>query len=108
MRGRATPLALAPYPTAWRDAPIVLLGPVAQEIDASIVTAFPHSLVGATPQGWLRQWDVDGAVSPSPLAMPTCCCPHVQALILSREDVGPLADAVIAQWARIVPRIAVT
>ncbi len=108
LRARATPLALAAIPAAWRDAPIVLLGPLAQEIDASIVTAFPHALVGATPQGWLRQWDDDGAVSPAPLAHADMLLSHVQALILSREDVGPLADALIPQWAQIVPRIAVT
>src|SRR6185312_11046094 len=33
LRARATPLTLAAIPTAWRDAPIVLLGPLAQEID---------------------------------------------------------------------------
>ncbi len=108
LRGRAAPLTISAVPTAWRDAPIVLLGPVAQEIDATIVTAFPRSLVAATPQGWLRQWGADGMVIPSPLANADMLLPHVRALILSPEDVGPSADDIIAQWARIVPVIAVT
>jgi hypothetical protein len=108
LRGRATPLTLAAVPDAWRDAPIVLLGPVAQEIDASAVTVHPHSLVGATPQGWLRQWDTMGAVTPSALTQASVPPPHVRALILSPDDVGPSADEIVARWARIVPLIAVT
>jgi sugar/nucleoside kinase (ribokinase family) len=86
----------------------VLLAPVAQEIDASVAGGFPNSLVAATPQGWLRQWDADGAVTPSPLANANVLLPHVRALILSREDIGASADTVFGQWARTVPLIAVT
>src|SRR6185437_17006956 len=67
-----------------------------------------RSLVGATPQGWLRQWDASGAVAPSPLASAEMLLPHVRALILSREDIGATADAVFGEWARTVPLIAVT
>jgi pfkB family carbohydrate kinase len=108
LHGRAAPLTLASVPEAWRDAPIVLLGPVAQEIDASVVSGSPDSLVAATPQGWLRQWDADGVVTPSPLSNADVQLPHLRALILSREDIGVSADEVIGQWARIVPLIAVT
>ena len=108
LHGRAAPLTLASVPEAWRDAPIVLLGPVAQEIDVSIVGGFPDSLVAATPQGWLRQWNADGIVTPSPLANAEMLLPHVRALILSREDVGASADDIIERWARIAPLIAVT
>ncbi|HEY7342193.1 MAG TPA: PfkB family carbohydrate kinase [Ktedonobacterales bacterium] len=108
LRGRAAPLTIASVPEAWRDAPIVLLGPVAQEIDASVAGGFPNSLVGATPQGWLRQWDADGAVAPWPLASTEILLPHLRALILSREDVGESADVIFDQWARIVPLIAIT
>lgn len=108
LRGRAAFLTLAAVPEGWRDAPIVLLGPVAQEVDASVVAAFPRSLVAATPQGWLREWGDDGAVSPAPLAYAGVLLSNVRALILSREDVEPPADTVIGQWARTVPLIAVT
>jgi len=108
LHGRAAPLAFSAVPEAWRDAPIVLLGPVAQEIETSIVGGFPGSLVAATPQGWLRQWDADGVVTPSPLAEADMLLPHLRALILSREDIGVSADTVLGEWARIVPLIAVT
>ncbi|HEX5439961.1 MAG TPA: PfkB family carbohydrate kinase [Ktedonobacterales bacterium] len=108
LRGRAEPLTLSAVPDAWREAPIALLGPVAQEIAASIVGGFPNSLVAATPQGWLRQWDAEGAVTPSPLASAEMLLPDLRALILSREDIGESADTVFSEWARIVPLIAVT
>lgn len=41
-------------PEPWRQAPIVHLGPVAQEVEPGLVRHFPNSLVGVTPQGWLR------------------------------------------------------
>jgi sugar/nucleoside kinase (ribokinase family) len=44
-------------PEPWRNAPIVHLGPVAQEVDPSLVRHFPSSLVGVTPQGFMRSWD---------------------------------------------------
>ena len=121
LRSRAATLTLAAVPAAWRDAPMVLLGPVAQEVDASLVGAFPHALVAATPQGWLRQWDERGAVTPSLRANTASLIQQTQVLILSREDLVPSdasgdemqplmeqADATIRIWARTVPLIAVT
>src|SRR6202171_1998233 len=46
----------------WRNPPVVHLGPLNQEIYASLVNRFPRSLVGVTPQGWMRQWDESGLV----------------------------------------------
>lgn len=121
LRGRAAPLTIDIVPDAWRAAPIVLLGPLAHEIGADLITAFPGSLVAATPQGWLRQWDANGLVSPAPLSHQDTALPHLQALILSRDDVqSPFierdepvdmaddADATIRGWAQVVPLIAVT
>src|SRR3989304_1624287 len=41
-------------PEPWRNAPIVHLGPVAQEGDPSLGRYFPTPLVGVTPQGFRR------------------------------------------------------
>jgi hypothetical protein len=49
-------------PEPWRNAPIVHLGPVAQEVDPSLIRHFPSSLIGVTPQGFLRGWDEAGHV----------------------------------------------
>jgi hypothetical protein len=75
-------------PVAWRDAPIVLLAPLAHELEENMVDLFPRSMVALAPQGWLRQWDDRGRVSPRtwPAAGRLPSRPHV--LIFSLEDVG--------------------
>ncbi|MGZ3601301.1 MAG: PfkB family carbohydrate kinase [Ktedonobacterales bacterium] len=122
LRGRATLLTLDHVPVAWRSAPVVLLAPLAQEVDPQLITSFPHSLVAATPQGWLRRWNDDGFVMPGALdAAVEAALPSLHALILSREDLLPpsgyeaighytpaKADAQIAAWARVIPIVAVT
>jgi 1D-myo-inositol 3-kinase len=87
LRGRAAPLGPGDVPEAWRQARIVLLGPLAQEIVPELATIFPAALLGATPQGWLRQWDSSGLVSPTSWASSFDILPRLHALILSREDV---------------------
>jgi 1D-myo-inositol 3-kinase len=125
LRGRAATLTLADVPGAWRSAPLVLLAPLADDVDPTLASAFPKALVAATPQGWLRRWDDSGAVTPSPLAAPDILLPSLGALILSRDDLLPApgadmpatasvsatpeeADTQIAAWARVVPLVAVT
>jgi len=51
-------------PPDWLHTPVVLLGPIVHEIAPSFATAFQGSLVGINPQGWMRQWDARGRVSP--------------------------------------------
>ncbi|HLZ23200.1 MAG TPA: PfkB family carbohydrate kinase [Ktedonobacterales bacterium] len=126
LRGHAAPLTIDAVPVEWQAAPIVLLAPLAGEIPPSFAAGFPHALVAATPQGWLRRWDATGRVYPGPLAEADTLLPRLQALILSREDLLPApdipaeallpgvprdipaADALIAAWARIVPLVVVT
>lgn len=49
-------------PEAWRKPAIIHLAPVAQEVEPAVVRGFSDSLVGVTPQGWMRDWDKDGLV----------------------------------------------
>jgi sugar/nucleoside kinase (ribokinase family) len=50
-------------PIAWRSAMVALVGPVLGEIDPSLASAFDdQSLVGVSPQGWLRALDAEGNV----------------------------------------------
>jgi sugar/nucleoside kinase (ribokinase family) len=117
LRARAESLTVDHLPATWAEARIVLLAPVAQEVDPSFAQAFPGALVAAAPQGWLRRWDAQGAVSPSPLDVAPQLLPHLRALVLSRDDLLPpdaspeqkeTANVIIAGWAREVPLIAVT
>jgi len=78
----------ANVPIAWRDAPIVLLAPLVHELEESMIDLFPNSTVGLAPQGWLRQWDGKGRVSPRAWPAAGRRLPNLQAVIFSLEDVG--------------------
>jgi hypothetical protein len=84
---QAAPLDLSMVPDIWRQAPIVHLGPIAQEVDPKLVRAFPNSFVGLTLQGWLRGWDVEGRVHFSDWPEARFVLENANAAILSIEDV---------------------
>ena len=88
LRGHAEPLSIDDVPSAWRDARIVHLGPIAREFGTDLVHAFPKSLVALTPQGWLRKWDESGRVSPRPWPDAPAVLSQVDVLVFSPEDVG--------------------
>jgi 1D-myo-inositol 3-kinase len=131
LRARAALLTAADVPSAWRDAPITLLGPIAVELTPSIAAFLAHttsaspSLVGkgpgvrlraATPQGWLRAWDASGRVTPTPWATANDILPHLNALICSVEDIAIAAssdasattEALLVSWAAYVRYLVVT
>lgn len=74
-------------PEPWRQAPIVHLGPVAQEVEPGLVRHFPNSLVGVTPQGWMRAWDKEGHVRASEWPEAAFILQNSGAAVLSIEDV---------------------
>jgi 1D-myo-inositol 3-kinase len=82
-------------PPPWHHSSIVQLGPLTQELDEEIVHLFKGSLIGVTPQGWMRQWDGEGRVSPMVWAAPEKVLPFARVLILSEDDVG--GDAALIQ-----------
>ncbi len=87
LHSRAPILTLANVPEAWRRAPIVHLGPVAQEVDANLARAFTDSLVCLTPQGWLRAWDEKDHVHPVEWPEASYVLNHASTAVLSVEDV---------------------
>ncbi|MDQ4076727.1 MAG: PfkB family carbohydrate kinase [Chloroflexota bacterium] len=87
VRHVAAPITWNDVPDAWRNAPIVHLAPVARDVDLSLVTCFPGSLVCLTPQGWLREWDRGGRVRYAPLASPRRVLRPVDVMVFSAEDV---------------------
>jgi sugar/nucleoside kinase (ribokinase family) len=102
VEGHARVLSLADVPAAWRTAPIVHLGPIARELDATLTPeAFPSALVGITPQGYMRAWGDDGRVRPVPWAGASAMLPQA-VTILSDEDLGfdPGLEATYARQAR--------
>jgi hypothetical protein len=85
---RAAPISLQGLPDIWRHAAIVHLAPVAQELTADVAEPFSASLLGITPQGWMRTWDAAGGVSPCKWESSEVLLPKAGAVIFSREDVG--------------------
>jgi hypothetical protein len=74
-------------PDPWRNAPIVHLGPVIQEVEASLVRYFPDSFIGLTLQGWLREWDVDGRINFTEWPEANFVLGKSEAAVMSIEDV---------------------
>lgn len=102
LRGHAAELSLADVPAEWRDARIVHLGPVARECNLDLIGAFPNSLVALTPQGWLRQWDAAGKVTPRAWPEALDVLRQINVLIFSPEDVGHDWD-LIHSYTRAAP-----
>ena len=101
VRGHARVLSFADLPAAWRAAPLVHLGPITPGLDATLTPeAFPHALVGITPQGYMRAWGADGVVYPVPWASAPTMLPHA-ITVLSDEDLGhdPALEAAYAEQA---------
>ncbi len=113
LRARATTLTAAHLPHEWHDAPITLLGPIADEVAPDLAAVLRGPLRAATPQGWLRAWDATGRVTPTPWASAPAIIPTLTDLILSEEDLAIAAGATdgtaqVAQWAAQIPRVVLT
>lgn len=91
-------------PEAWRNVPIVHLGPVAQEVDPGLVRYFPSSMIGLTPQGWLRAWTEDGHVHPTDWLEENFLLSSAGAVVISVEDVGNNESKIdeMASYARVL------
>ena len=84
----ASDLSYTNIPEAWRHAPIIHIGPIAGEAKSLVDGNFSSSLMGLTPQGWLRKWDSTGRVEPGDWPEAHEMLPKVGATVLSIEDVG--------------------
>jgi 1D-myo-inositol 3-kinase len=103
----ARPLTPSDVPEDWLDAPLVLLAPVLAEVDPLLAATFSAGAVAAAAQGWLRRLDGDLRVVPAPWASPESVLARVQALFLSREDIGD-DEASARTWFERVPVGALT
>ena len=83
-------------PEIWRDAPIVHLAPIAQEVDGGLAGRFDSSFVGVTPQGWMRAWDDKGSVFAKAWENSEQVLGQVGGVVLSLEDVD--RDLELVEW----------
>ncbi len=101
----ATPIKPADVPPAWQHSPVVHLGPLVNEISGEIMDTFDRqSLIGVTPQGWMRQWDVSGRVQPRRWEEAEDVLRRAEVLVFSEEDIAHRPDEIdrFAQLARIM------
>lgn len=83
----APPLLLEQIPEIWRHTSIVHIGPIAQEAKSLVDENLASSLLGLTPQGWLRTWGGDHRVRPCTWPEAAEVLPKAGAAVISVEDV---------------------
>jgi sugar/nucleoside kinase (ribokinase family) len=104
---RAADLEVEHLPAAWREAPLAVLGPVANEVDPALVAAFDDASVAVLPQGWMRKRGRGGLMGPQPWEAAVSVLPWAQLLVLSEEDLGGPEDMAVT-WLHQVPIGAIT
>ncbi len=107
LRAQATRIDFDAVPQTWRNSPIIHLGPIADEIEPVLPASFQPSLLGLTPQGWMRQWDTEGRVSLREWNHSETALANAGAVVISREDVNG-NDELIEHMAHQTRILAVT
>lgn len=107
VRAHATRIDFKAAPESWRRASIIHLGPIANEMDSVLPESFSPTLLGITPQGWMRQWDAENRVSSREWTDAGPALAAAGAVVISREDVGG-DDELIEQMAHQTSVLAVT
>ena len=97
IRSLAPPIEARHLPQEWSRCPVVLLAPVADEVDPSLAALFSDSILGVSPQGWMRRWDASGLVGPAPWGGEEVV-ERAQVVVLSESDLP--CRTVPAAWLR--------
>lgn len=82
----AAPINVSDLPAKWTNPAVVHLGPLTNEVDPAIIHQFPNSIIGLTPQGWMRRWTKDGTVYARDWPEAAIYLPLADVVILSEED----------------------
>jgi 1D-myo-inositol 3-kinase len=107
LRAVAEPIKTEDIPPAWREARVVLLGPLTNELKGGIAKVFANSLIGVTPQGWMRRWDGDGRVFPKPWEGAAEVLDYARVVVFSENDIES-DESVIQAYARLADILVVT
>ncbi|OLB97832.1 MAG: hypothetical protein AUH30_09470 [Candidatus Rokubacteria bacterium 13_1_40CM_68_15] len=103
----ARSLTPADVPDDWRDARLVLLAPVLDDVDPAIGAMFADATLAAAGQGWLRAAGRDGEVRSQRWVPSRDLLGRLQGLFLSDEDVLG-QEAQMLEWLQRLPVAAVT
>ncbi len=98
----ARTLTPADVPDDWRNAPLVLLAPVLDDVDPAIGDMFSDATLAAAGQGWLRAVGRDGEVRSRRWEPPRRLLGRLQGLFLSDEDVLG-QEAQMLEWLQRLP-----
>jgi sugar/nucleoside kinase (ribokinase family) len=109
LHAQATPIDLSAFLPPWRNAAIVHLAPIMQEVptDTDWRALFPTALIAATPQGWLREAVPPGVVTAVPQRLLELPLQGVDVVVLSEEDVAG-DEALVRRLAGNVPLVVLT
>ncbi len=94
-------------PQTWRRTPILHLGPVAGELPPTLPPFLNFTLLGLTPQGWMRAWDEEGLVQRRKWEEGEALLSQAGAVVISLEDVDGDEDE-IERLAHSTPILVVT
>jgi len=104
----AEPINPEDIPELFYSAPIVHLGPVANEVDPLMIDAFSvETFLGVTPQGWMRHRGDDGKITVRTWQPPQIVVDRANAIVISIEDVGS-DETIIQEYANHFPLLVVT
>ncbi len=101
IRHWAEPIDLNGLPPHWRNPKILHLGPVAQEIDQRRAATLQGGFIGATPQGWMREWPRPGGgrVTHGQLRIHADLLDRLDGVIVSSDEI-PFARQVVDRVAQ--------
>ena len=91
---QAARISFESIPEAWSRTAIIHLGPLAQEMEAVLPDSYSPSLLGLTPQGWMRSWDESGRVMNTIWDSAEQALDLAGAVVVSIEDVAGDEDQV--------------
>ncbi len=74
------------------EAQVAYLCPIADEVDPDCIHSFSGSLIGVTPQGWMRHRRSDSQAIAKRWSSATLILPYADVLILSDEDLSTYPD----------------
>eukprot|EP01096_Ripella_sp_DP13-Kostka_P007837 TRINITY_DN2892_c0_g1_i2.p1 TRINITY_DN2892_c0_g1~~TRINITY_DN2892_c0_g1_i2.p1 ORF type:complete len:294 (+),score=99.78 TRINITY_DN2892_c0_g1_i2:402-1283(+) len=111
VRSVAPVISASHIPHEWLDTPIVHIGPVAQEIAHDVYPLFSNSMIGITPQGYMRDWNnKQGQVNAIEWADASLILPKVSAVIVSNEDLpgGERSASLLKLYSSLCPVVVCT
>lgn len=105
LKARAKRLNSKDIPYPWRTTELVHIAPIAGEVDFELVDSFKDGFICMTPQGWLRQWDEEGVISPASPDFLVDLLQFAQLVVISEEDLpsdGPTLSELSSHCERLV------